>query len=220
MVHNHSMKNISILIAIAFLFISATVIYLIRTGVSVRTAPIIRPSPITRNGLNIAQGLVLRLAPEFLTSHYIIWGVLPQTEESENILKMIQDEYEKLHQKKVTVINDAHAASPEKIQNCRAPCWIFVPRDEANEMAPNEFFQKRIRSLGRPYTTISIIYFSKIPEISQVCLEQKRLSYNCLKELAIHEAKRKMKNEQERYFFMKKHLEKDFFLFIQDAPVQ
>lgn len=214
------MKNIAAILAIAFLLISAMVIHLLRTGVSIRSAPIIRPSAITRGGANIAQGVVLRLAPELQNSHYVVWGVLPLTPPIKELMGMIQNEYEALQPNRVTVIEDALNASPDEIQKCLPSCWLFVPQDKAHEIGPNELIEKTIRPLKRFYTTITYVPFSKIPEPSAACIEQRNLSFECLKDLAIHEANRKMKDTKEKYFFMKKHLEHDFFLFIQEAPLQ
>lgn len=209
------MKKITLLLAIALVVISGCMIYLLMTGVSLRSAPLIRPSPITHEGRDISYGVVARLAPEFQNADYILWGVLPLTEESNKVVNLIKEEYEKVFKKAVHIVADAELATDEQLRSCEAPCWLFLPKSKAHELSPNEFITNKIIPTQKTYFTLSWISFSKVQEVPEHCLHEKRLDLECLTVLAVYEAQRKIKDGS-RYFFMKKYNATDFFLFIQD----
>lgn len=209
------MKKITVLLALAFLIISACVIYLVRSGVSLRAAPIIRPSIVTSGDHNIPPSLAIRLSPDFQSAHYVLWGALPDGR-TEKLMNETKNEYEKLSHRGVTLLQDPLNASPEDFKKCPAPCWMLVPNDQVNEMLENEFLDQKIRPLQSSHISITMVPFKRDVEIPEVCLDQKRLTPDCLKPLSIHAAHRKMKEKGQRYFFMNKYQDRDFFLFIEE----
>ncbi len=210
------MKKIVALLGLAFLIISACLIYLVKSGVGLRSAPIIRPSILLEDGQNMSLGVVARLAPDFQTADYLLLGFLPETADSQKFLEMLKSEYEMLYKKSVQILPNAIEAKPEDIQACIAPCWLLLPNTMANELSNNEWIQKLIRPLNRNYFSITWIPFSTGGEVTDACVQQKRLTLDCLKMLSVHEAKRKMKETEKRYFFMRKYLDRDYFLFVEN----
>ncbi len=206
------MKKIVLILSIAFLLISACMIYLVKVGVSLRSAPIIDVSVISPDLHNIADGVVFRLSPEFQSAHYVIWGFLPQSEDSQKVLELLKAEYEKIFHTPVHLLEDAETASPEEIRSCAKPCWLLLPNKKANELTLNDFIDLKVRPLGLDYFNITWVPFSKVEDVPPYCIEEKRLTLGCLKALAIQEAAKKMKHGHQ-YFFMKKYNDKDFFLF-------
>jgi hypothetical protein len=166
---------------------------------------------------NIAAGIVFRLSPEFQNAHYVLWGFLPQSGESWKVFELIKAEYEKILQRNVNLLANAETASLEEIRSCEKPCWLLLPKEKANELTSNEFIDRKVRPLGQGYFNVTWVPFSKPEDVPQYCIEEKRLTLECLRVLAIQESQKKM-HPGNQYFFMKKYNEKDFFLFFQEFP--
>lgn len=211
------MKKIVLILALAFVVISACMIYLVRTGVSLRSAPIIRPSVMTADRQNIAHGVLYRLSPEFQNAHYVLWGFLPENDETRKILSLMKDEYEKIFPHKVMILADAENLTKEQLQACQKPCWLLLPRTHANELTENDFVRTRIQPLQKEYFNVTWMPFTKAEEVPEACIQEKRLTLECLQMLAVQEAQRRLKAGSQ-YFFMKKYNERDFFLFFQESP--
>lgn len=209
------MKNVVIAIVLSLAVISACIVYLLRTGISLRTAPLIQPSIMTDDKSNVASSLVLRLFQEFQNGHYIVWGVLPANEESNRVIEQAARQYEKKFHSKVHFIRDAEKENQEYIRACTKPCWLLVSQEKANQLQTNSFIENNLLALSKPYLSITIIPFHKNQPVSEECNNQKRLSLNCLISVSIRGVQRKMKDTQKHYFFLQKYNEKDFFLFIE-----
>lgn len=214
------MKTITTILTFGFLIITACIIYIIKSGVSIRTAPIIKPSIISQNFENVPQGLFLRLFPDIQQAHYIIWGVSQNSNEVQKTLAIMKERYEHELKTPVQFIYNSINLSKEDIEKCKKPCWIYLPEDAANELKPNIWIQQNIRSLGREYFTLTWIPFNRNPEIPDYCLKEKRLDLECLKVISIKEVKQKMPENQKRYFFVRKYMDRDYFLFIENPPFQ
>lgn len=210
------MKKIIALLTIAFLIITACIIYLITSGVSIRAATLIRPSAIGPQLQNIAKGITVRLAPELQNSQIVVWGLDLQNLENQEVLNSTQIEFERIYQKKVQIIADAHQKDLQELKACHEVCWLLVPPGQAHQLESNPLIESQIKSLQKTFFTLTLIPFQKVEEVPQNCIDQKRLSFECLKLVSVHEAQRKMKDPNQRYFFMKKYLDLDYFLFIQD----
>ncbi|MGZ3802692.1 MAG: hypothetical protein ACXVB4_00655 [Pseudobdellovibrionaceae bacterium] len=211
------MKKITLLLSLAFVLISACMLYLVKVGVSLRAAPIINASIISADRHNMAEGIVYRLSPEFQNAQYVLWGFLPFSQESQKVFELLKAEYEKIFHRPVHVLMEGEKASTEEIRACLKPCWILLPKEKANELLPNDFINLKIRPLAADYFKVTWISFSKREDVPQYCIEEKRLTPECLRVLGIEEAQKKMKSGAE-YFFMKKYKENDFFLFFQESP--
>jgi hypothetical protein len=70
------MKKITVILALSFILISACMIYLIRSGVSLRSASLISPSVMSPDRHSIAKGLVVRLFPDLQSARFIFMGNL------------------------------------------------------------------------------------------------------------------------------------------------
>lgn len=210
------MKTITTILTFGLIIITACIAYIIKTGISIRTAPIIKPSVISRNFENVPQGLFLRLFPDFQQAHYVIWGISQNSPEVQKTLAIIKDRYESEFKAPVQFIYDGLAAKSEEIEKCKKPCWIYLPENAANELKPNAWIEKNIKALGREYFTLSWIPFSKKGEVPGYCLKEKRLDLECLKAVSIQEVERKMSDSKARYFFVRKYMDRDYFVFIEN----
>jgi hypothetical protein len=209
------MKKLIVLLSLGFMIISGAMIYLLTNGISLHMATLIKPSVASSDLKNVAQALVLRMYPEFQSSHYILWGRLPEVEDEGALFLLIKEEYQRIFHRNVQLIPDASKSTIEELKSCASPCWIFTAKDRANELEPNEFINGYIKPLSQPYINVTIIPFATGVKAPAACLNEKRLKLECLTALAIEGAERKIKTS-DRYFFLKKYNEKDFFLFIQE----
>lgn len=209
------MNRVFSAIVLSLLIISACIVYLVRSGISLRAAPIIQPSHMDADGGNVAKSLNVRLFQELQNSHYVVWGVLPETAESALLISKAAEEYEKIFHKSVQFIRDAEGASPEYLRACAKPCWLTVARTKANQLSANPFIQNNILSLDEPFFTITIVPFKPDEIVPDGCDGEKRLSLRCFAPISVRSVRRKIKVPGKRHFFLNKYYENDFFLFIQ-----
>lgn len=175
--------------------------------------PLIKPTPIDANFANVAQSMVLRLFPELQNTHYVIWGILPFTEESQKTFDLMKIDYKKVFHADVQVL-EGDKVSSDDIKACAKPCWILLPIEKAHELEPNLFIDENIKKNSDSYINISWINFEREQNVSDECVHEHRLSYSCIKPVSVKEVERKMKSPH-RYFFLRKYNEKDLFLFVQ-----
>lgn len=213
------MKKTVTLLVLAILIISGCVFYLVVKGIGLRSAPLIRPSIISPQYKNIPHSLVYRLFQEFQNSDFVIWGLSDDAKLNQQLTAEMQSEYEKIFNKSVSVIhmNDKTVDSAiQQIQLCRRPCWVFGPFDKANQLSENNFIQAHQQLFNDSYFTITLIKYHRNTNVNQRCEKQKRLDLECLTSLSIREVKRKIKLEDQKYFFLRKYNLNDYFLFIEN----
>lgn len=211
------MKKLIVLLGLCFVAISAVMIYLVVNGISLRSAPIIRPSIMTPDQRNVAEAVVQRLFPDFQNASFTVIGLRPEVTDSQRLLTMLKEEYEKLFKTPVNILPDAEAASAEDFKKCAMPCWILTTQDKSNELSPHPMVEKFLsEDPSRVHFNLTLIPFTPDVVVTDACLQEKRLTLDCLVPLSIHEAKRKMTDPKARYFFVRKYNEKDYFLFTQE----
>lgn len=210
------MKKIGWLIGLALAIISACMIYLVITGVVLRSAPLIKPTLLKPDFSNAGHDVILRLYPDFANSHYVLLGLEPMNEERRAFLAALKSEGEKLLGKSVNIRENASAQSREDLASCEFPCWLILPEKNANELRPNPFITEKIVTLGRPYMSVSWIDFQRDEAVSEVCDHEKRLDLECLGPIGVREVARKLKQSSARYYFMRKYNDRDHFLFIEN----
>lgn len=216
LVQSVDMKVIITILALCFTLITASIAYLLHSGVSIRTAPIIKPSIITSDFHNVPQGLFVRLFPDFQQADYILWGVSQNSREVQTTLSMVKSQYEREFTTPVNFIYDGTTASTKDIESCPRPCWILFPESSAHELSPNTWINEKLRPLNKTYFTINWIPFKKGVRVPEYCTKEKRLDLECLKVVSVNEVTSKMKAPDQRYFFVRKYLDSDYFIFIED----
>ncbi|WP_413576669.1 hypothetical protein ACLVWU_01365 [Bdellovibrio sp. HCB290] len=209
------MKKIFLIMGLVSVIIAVCMIYLVRKGVSLRSEPLIRPTVISADQRNIANHTVMRLFPDFQTSHYVLWGVLPESNDTQLLMAHFLEEYYKQFKSPAHVIQDGTKASAEEIAQCPKPCWIKLPHDLANTLKTNEFIDSKILPTEKPYITLTVMAFNGDETVSDFCNQEQRLTLDCVAPVAVREIHRKMKDPTQLYFFLRKYNERDLFLFIQ-----
>lgn len=210
------MKAIFSILAICFVLITATIVYVIRSGVSIRTAPIIKPSVISPDFRNVPQGIFLRLFPDFQQADFVLWGIPEDSAEAQNTLSQLQKKIETEMGISISILRKGPTTTQQDIKNCHHPCWVFLPEDSAHELTTNTWINENLRPSGSTYFTITWVQFNRTSTVPENCRTEKRLDLDCLKRVSVLEVSRKIKAPDRRYFFMRKYLDRDYFLFIEE----
>lgn len=213
------MKKIAILLGFGLLFITACLIYLVKNGIALRTSPQIKPSIISADFHNVPQGVFLRTFPDLQNAHFLLWGVSYDSPEVQKTILGMKEIFEKEIGKSVQLLFVGPDLTAEFVKNCERPCWVIVGPQEAHELVENPFLEKYIRPVieprGESYLSITWIDFDKVEAVSTECDAQKFLHLDCLKTVSLREVQKKIKQPDQRYFFMRKYLDHDYFLFVQ-----
>lgn len=98
---------------------------------------------------------------------------------------------------------------------CKSPCWIVMPPEKAHQLRANSFIEKYILPTQKPYRTMTWFDFHRGGLVPDACVQEKRLSFDCLKIVSTHEVEKKMKQPEARYFYLRKYLDQDYFLGVQ-----
>ena len=210
------MKTILIIFGIFFVIASGIMIKLTHDGVSIRSAPIISPSPQGAEYKNVASSVMNRLFPDFQMSSFVVIGFPFDLKAAPQIMNDLKADYEKQFNKTVTLLSDDAELTVEKISQCRLPCWILTSESKANELSEDNKISQLLDQMGGlKHFHITLIPFQDVPEPSHDCIAEKRLTLKCLIPLSIHEVRKKFKDPSIAYFFMRKYQDRDYFLFIQ-----
>lgn len=208
---SRGVKKLIVLLSICGVLISACMVFLVVRGVSLRTAPLIRPSVISGDDHVIARAVASRLFAEWQSNDLILVGTPLPSEWSERIATLMKDEIRVVSKK---ALSEPPPGSAPNL--CTDLCWLTVPSEQALDLAPGEFIKTAVQTDGRPFITLHFIEFSGYEhDIVDECEREQRLDFRCLRTLAIKESRRKMKDPTKRYFFMRKYNHRDYFLFLQ-----
>ena len=207
------MKKIFWLLGIAFILITLCIVYLIRTGVSLRPAPYIKPTVIQKD--IIGEHVHLRLFSDWTQADYVFWQYNPESptfnlEESTRIQIL-----ELLKNKTGRTFQNALSDHADDIQNCTKPCWINTRK--AHQLSPNPKIPDFVKNQN--FITISWFYFDREIEVPQSCVELKRMSEPCITPLLVHSLRKKLKKPDASYFFMQKYLDQDYFIFVENTAL-
>ena len=210
------MKIIFVIFGIFCLVASVIMVNLTRGGVSIRSAPIIAPSPQGAEYKNVAVAVVTRLFPDFQTAGYVVIGSAPDLKMGPQIINDLKLAFEAQFKQNVRLIADDANLTLDALAKCEKPCWILTSETQANELSADNRIPKMLDKLESVnHFHLTLIPFSNVPNPSAACIAEKRLSLPCLTELSIHEVSKKFKDPTMSYFFMRKYQDRDYFLFIQ-----
>lgn len=210
------MNKVSYFIIFAIIIITGCVLYLASSGISLRSAPLIQPSIISDDRKNISESLTHRLFQEFQTSDYIIWGISSSDTPHRQILLETKNNFKKIFKNRsVTLIENADKSSVSDIRACEKPCWLILETNSSQLLSEASFVKSNDWLQSYNFITLTIANFKRDDTVSAECENQKRLSYKCLVSTATRDIKRKLKNSDYKYFFLRKYNEIDYFLFME-----
>ncbi len=191
-----------------------------RDGVSIRSAPIISPSPQGEARKNISIAVITRLFPDFQNASYVVIGSPSDLSMASQIINDLKAGYEAQFKKPVMMLTDDGQLNLEKIAQCAIPCWILTSETQANELSEKNPLPQILNKLeGVRHFNLTLIPFSNVPETTEECVAEKRLSLHCIIPLSIHQVRKKFKDPGTEYFFMRKYQDHDYFLFIQNGKL-
>ena len=210
------MKKVYYVIGTALLIISICMIILVFKGVSLRTEPIIKPSPIDANYKNITSGILNRLFPQFQKADYVVWGFDPlQGSEEETLFNLLQNEHKIQFGTRPQILHWSNQTSAQAIQACRKPCWIAVDKESASHLSNPDDIGPLQKLLGQNYFSITFLVFERNMIVPPACEAEKRLDFSCILFVSVREGRKYFKNIDTRYFFLRAYNKLDYFLFIE-----
>lgn len=205
-----SSKKIYWIFGIVFLVISSAMITIIKRGVTLRLQPLIKPTQLENNLEPMARHLFLRMFPDFQQADYVIWNFEGASKETELFFSQITNRFES-EIKKVNFLSPNHALLGE----CPAPCWAT-----STSVSQLSDLKKQLVGLNKKWIVIHWKNYNAVEVVSDVCLNQKILSEECIIPVAVNDVKKRLKDPSVRYFFLKKYLDRDFYLFIKSSAIQ
>lgn len=198
------MKIVISLLAAAILIGSSVMIYLVKKGAALRPAGVIAPTEIGMAPELIGKSIALRLFPDFQTAKNVVWYIDVEDEPFVNIPESALSHYQTNSKPSFFDLRKA----PQT--NCAENCWYV---QALNRPLPAELLQKTKNELS---VEIYVQYFDRGEEVSELCEAEKILELKCVRPVSVREVRRKMKT-QASYFFMRRYLDSQFYLFIEKS---
>ncbi len=210
------MKKIYYILGAALLIITVCMILLVFKGVSLRSEPIIKPSPVDAKYENITYGVIRRMFPHFQKTDYVVWGINPSaSSEEETIFELLQNEHAAQFGARPNVLRWNQQTTADEIKKCLKPCWIEIEKEKASQLTKNESLKSIQTVLGSNYFSITFLEFERGMPVPQVCEIEQRLDFSCILPVAVREVRKYLKQADTRYFFTRAYNEIDYFLFIE-----
>lgn len=196
------MKIVISLLAAAVLISSGVMLYLVKQGAALRPAGVIAPTEIGSKPDLIGKSIAVRLFPEFQTAKSVIWYLDVQDEPYAQIPESALLNYQSNLKPELLDLRKVHAAP------CADSCWYI---QSLHNPLPEALLQK-IKT--KPSVEIYIQYFARGEEVPELCESEKVLEFKCVRPISVREIRKKMKTPAP-YFFMRRYLDSQFYLFIE-----
>lgn len=198
------MKTVLAILGAAILVSSGVMVYLVKKGAALRPAGVIAPSEIGTKSDLIAQAVGLRLFPDFQTAKNVVWYLDIADEPFVNIPESTLANYQTNFKPELFDLRKNPQAS------CVENCWYI---QAANTALP-ETIQQKIKT--EPTLEIFVEYFNRDEQVPEVCENEKTLEEKCVRPVSVREIRKKLKNPAP-YFFMRRYLDSQFYLFIEKS---
>jgi len=200
------MKIILSLLAAALLISSGVMFFLVKKGVALRPAGVIAPTEIGINSELIGKSIALRLFPDFQTAKNVIWHMDIEAEPYTHIPETVLSHYQTNNKPS---FYDLRKAPPS---HCSENCWYV---HALSTPLPEALLQKM---KTEPSVEIYVQYFERGEEVPELCESEKILEFKCVRPVSVREVRKKIKTPVP-YFFMRRYLDSQFYLFIEKSKV-
>lgn len=206
------MKTVYAVLTFCLLLISAVIIYLVVSGSALRSAGVIKPTEYKEDNKLLAKSVALRLFPEFQSSQNTIWIPSKNMESAAStIISAVQEHYRSLNVPDVPQIESVNLnADLQDFKKSDSLKWWIFPA--GGEILLNQLLEQKI-FINEP-TVIYISEFKREEQVPENCNNEKKLTHECLKLVAVREVRKKFKSN-EPYFFMRRYNDHQFFLFVE-----
>jgi hypothetical protein len=196
------MKTVYTLIAAALLISTGVMFILVKKGAALRPMGVIAPAVIGASTELIGKAVGLRLFPEFQTAKNVIW-----------YLDIAEEPYASIPES--TLLHYQSNFKPQLLDlrkdsdsSCAENCWYI----QSPNTALPEALQQKLKTA--PSVEIYIQYFKRDEVVSETCENEKILEAKCVLPVSLREVRKKMKTPAP-YFFMRRYLDSQFYLFVE-----
>lgn len=197
-----------VIIMILIAIVGAVMISLLRSGISLRVATLIKPSEIISTK-QVAQAVVVRLYPDLQTKKWMIYQTPPQSALPKELFENILEEIKK------TPVGEFELKT--SFEDCGKHCAFLVDSEAFKSLFEKKFAEKNNEQQAEPeYFRLVIYQFDRTEPFLEECETMQRLDEKCIRSLSIRDAQRKMKDATKKYFFLKKYNHNDLFLFLEN----
>jgi hypothetical protein len=202
------MKWVLSLLGVVSVLIVATLLFLLREGVTIRPQPLIKPTEIKDNFEPVGQHVFLRLFPEFQSKDVVVWRIDLSQNLQEKFFKDVLVSWESQFKKQPQIYNKWPTES--ELMNCHDKCWVIL--DSKLDFEPHllQLVNTNIKWLSVRTTSVNNLS----NQISKECESQKILDENCRLEVSPYLVFKKLQKISQPAFFMHKYMDRDFYLFI------
>jgi hypothetical protein len=194
------MKTITIIIAVAFTIISATMISLVIRGGALKPAGVIKPAEIGSDPTKLGRQIGVRLFPDLNAHKVVLWRV-----EDDSLAHIVRTAQEFYHGPIKPKLYDLRAGVPA---NCTENCWYLLGMD--TELPQTLAAQTTTDQPAEIY----IQYFDRDEKVPEACDNQKILDVKCMRPISVREVHRKLKTPAP-YYFMQRYQKSLFFLYLE-----
>lgn len=205
-----SSKKIYWIFGIVFLIISLAMVAILKRGVTLKLQPLIKPTKLEVNLEPMARHLFLRMFPDFQQAEYVVWNFESETKETELFYSQVSSRFES-EMKKINFLDP----NSSLLEECAAPCWVTAT--SASQLTE---LKKQLEGTDKKWIVIHWKTYHAVEDVSEVCLNQKVLSEDCIRPVAVNDVKKRLEDPNVRYFFLKKYLDRDFYLFVKSLAIE
>ena len=198
------MKIVFAILGAAILISSGVMVFLVKKGAALRPAGVIKPAEIGTKPDLIGQSVALRLFPDFQTAKNVVWYLDISDEPFVNLPESTLANYQTNFKPELFDLRQNVQAS------CIANCWYI---QTAHVPLPDELL-KKIKA--EPSVEIFVQYFDRDEEVPEICENEKTLEVKCVRPVSVREIRKKLKAPAP-YFFMRRYLDSQFYLFIEKS---
>lgn len=198
------MKIVFSLLAAALLMSSGIMFFLVKKGAALRPAGVIAPTEIDTKSELIGKSIALRLFPDFQTAKNVIWYMGIDDELYAKIPESALSHYQTNSKPSFFDLRLNTQA------NCTENCWYV---NSLNTPLPEALLLK-IKT--EPRVEIYVQYFERDEEVPELCESEKILELKCIRPVSVREVRKKLKTPA-AYFFMRRYLDSQFYLFIEKS---
>lgn len=196
------MKIVFAILGAAILISSGVMVFLVKKGAALRPAGVIAPSEIGTKADLIGQAVGLRLFPDFQTAKNVVWYLDVTEEPFVNIPESTLANYQTNFKPELFDLRKNPQTS------CIENCWYV----QAANVALPEALQQKIKAESS--LEIFVQYFDRDEKVPEVCESEKTLELKCVRPVSVREVRKKLKTSAP-YFFMRRYLDSQFYLFIE-----
>lgn len=198
------MKIVFTLLATALIISSGVMFFLVKKGAALRPAGVIAPSAYSSKPELIAESVALRLFPDFQSVKNVIWHIGTPEEPFASIPEVTLSKYQTNSKPELIDLRTSTEVT------CAENCWYV--QTEGSPL-PEALAQK---VKAEPSLEIYVQYFDRNEVVSEVCENEKILEFKCIGQVSVREVRKKFKTA-DSYFFMRRYLDSQFYLFIEKS---